>query len=93
MRVIVVLKIVKEIVESLIPIWGWFKQRKAQKKAERLNKALTSIIIAVETYSKQEGVPIEKLGKTVKELIKEESVQGKINDFLNDAVQKIVKSK
>lgn len=94
MGILKALAIAKEIVEIVIPIFGWLKKRKMQKKLIKTEKTLETVISGVEIYSTQKGTTADKVKETVKAVINREAVKGTFADggIVEEYLNKKVKS-
>lgn len=78
------LRVLKTIVEIVVPVLGWLGKKKAQKKAARIEKVAETVIKGVEAYSKTEGTTTDK----IKAVIKSEAVNAKVDAYLKELVLK-----
>ncbi len=91
MAILPVLKVVAELLPILGNIFAIFRRRKAQKRAQKAEKALEAVIVGVDTYTKAEGTTADRVKEGVKAVIKNEAVKKEIEDYLHRAVQRLTK--
>ena len=85
MPIIAVLKGIQTIAEIVIPVLGWLKKRKAQRRAARIENVTASVIKAVEHFAEvNKGLN----GPDVKTYIQNRAMSDKTEPELNTLVKK-----
>lgn len=88
MHILAILKGIKEVAEIVVPILGWLKKKKVQKRARKIEAALSSVIQGVEQFA---TVNKNLAGVNVKTYIQSRAQADDTEKYLNPIVKSLTR--